>query len=324
VTASIVVPVRDGERVIAGCLRSLSLQDFPGEDYEIIVVDDGSTDTTAKVVEQFPHVRLIAQPPLGPAAARNRGIRAARGEIVLFTDADCAPEPGWVRNLVTGIRHAGAAGAKGTYATQQQGLVARFVQVEYETKYRRLARQDTIDFVDTYSAAYRRSVLQEVKGFDERFTTASVEDQELSFRVARRGHHLVFLPGARVGHLHATTPWAYARKKFRIGYWKPLVLKEHPSKTARDSHTPQLLKVQIALTGLLGLSCLAALLEGRIVAGPLAVAAALLVSWGPFLAYAARRDPATLLVAPLLLLVRAAALGVGLVWGTLHLRRLAG
>lgn len=62
----------------------------------------------------------------------------------------------------------------------------------------------------------------------------------------------------------------------------------------------------------------------HVVAGPLAVAAALLVSWGPFLAYAARRDPATLLVAPLLLLVRAAALGVGLVWGTLHLRRLAG
>jgi len=323
VSASVVVPVRNGERVIGRCLRSLTTQDF-GNAYEIIVVDDGSTDATARMVGQFPKVRLIRQSPLGPAAARNRGIEAARGDVVLFTDADCVPESGWVREMVTGMTQASAAGAKGTYTTRQQSLVARFVQIEYETKYKRLAKQTTIDFVDTYSAVYRRSVLQEINGFDERFVTASVEDQELSFRVAERGHRLVFLPRARVEHLHAATLWAYARKKLRIGYWKALVLRGHPSKAARDSHTPQLLKVQIALTGLLGLGCVGALFGRAIAAAALVLAVALVLSWGPFLAYAARRDPATLMVAPLLLLVRATALGMGLIWGTLRLRKLAG
>lgn len=325
IKASVVVPVRNGAAVLGRCLQALHAQSMAREEYEVIVVDDGSCDHTAEVAQGFPGVLVFQQEARGPAAARNRGWRAAQGETVLFTDADCAPVPHWACALVRALDESGAAGAKGTYRTEQHGLVARFVQVEYEGKYRRMARVGgnaryaSIDFIDTYSAAYRRCVLEEVGGFDERFPMPSVEDQELSFRVAQRGHRLVFAPDAVVDHLHAATVGAYARKKYRIGYWKALVLREHPSKAARDSHTPQLLKVEMLFTALLGVASVAGMLL-RSGVPVLAAVAALVASWAPFLAHAARRDPATLVIAPVMLLTRAVALGTGLVWGALRLR----
>jgi GT2 family glycosyltransferase len=316
--ASVVVPVRNGERVIARCLAALAYQDLPLGDLEMVVVDDGSSDSTAEVVSHYPDVRLLSQPPRGPAAARNLGVHAARARVVLFTDADCAPRADWARTLLEALETTGAAGAKGTYSTAQRSLVARFVQVEYETKYLRMRRRDSIDFVDTYSAAYRREVLLEVGGFDERLPSTSLADQELSFRIAGRGHRLTFVPEAVVDHLHASTLRAYARKKASIGYWKVAVLHAHPSKALDDAHTPQSLKVQVALTGLLGVALPVAVLwrpAGAIVAG---LGLALVASWLPFLVYAARRDRAVAMAAPVLLLVRAAALGVGLVWGLLR------
>ncbi|OGO04688.1 MAG: hypothetical protein A2Y73_01235 [Chloroflexi bacterium RBG_13_56_8] len=315
-TASLIVPVRNGERVIARCLQALGIQDLD-RDYEVIVVDDGSTDGTRDTVLLFPHAHLICQPPQGAAAARNRGWAIAQGDIILFTDADCAPQSDWARQLITALERTGAAGARGVYATQQRSLVARFVQVEYETRYRRAADGESIDFVDTYSAAYRRQVLEEVGGFDERFLRD--EDQELSFRVTERGHRLIFVPSAIVDHLHARTVWAYARKKFYTSFWKVPVLKKHPGKAVRDSHTPQWLKVQIVLAGLLALAALGALWLPNLLAVAGVLAVALFVSWLPFLSYAARRDPPTLLVAPFLLLVRAYALGLGMLWGMVKL-----
>jgi len=321
--ASIIVPVRNGEQVIATCLQALRCQDLPAPDYEVIVVDDGSTDGTAEVVRGFPEVRLLQQPARGPAAARNHGVAEAQGEWILFTDADCAPHPGWAGALLRAAEESGAAGGKGVYATRQRSLVARFVQVEYETRYRRTARRASIDFVDTYSAVYQRAVLEEVGGFNERLPGTSLEDQELSFRVAARGNRLVFVPDAVVDHLHVSTVGAYARKKFGIGYWKVAVLAAHPSKALDDSHTPQTLKLEIALAGLLLISLPLSILGGAFRWAPLALVLALAGTWAPFVRYALRRDRPVGLIAPGMLLVRALALGSGLAWGLLHRRRLA-
>ncbi len=110
-----------------------------------------------------------------------------------------------------------------------------------------MAGAANIDFVDTYSAAYRREVFLANGGFDTIFPTASVEDQELSFRLAEKGYRLVFVPAARVYHRHNPTLRAYVRRKFYIGYWKALLAAWHPARMVRDSHTPQTLKVQMAL-----------------------------------------------------------------------------
>ena len=107
-----------------------------------------------------------------------------------------------------------------------------------------------MDFVDTYSAGYRRNILLTNGGFDTSFPFASVEDQELSFRLAEAGHQMVFVPQGIVYHYHPESWLRYARRKYKIGYWKTLVLHLHPSKVWRDTHTPGDLKLQLILAAM--------------------------------------------------------------------------
>jgi cellulose synthase/poly-beta-1,6-N-acetylglucosamine synthase-like glycosyltransferase len=314
---SVIVPAYNAETTLDDCLRALEDQMLPRERYEIIVVNDGSTDQTAEVARGH-DVRLLRQPHAGPAAARNRGAANARGDLLLFTDADCAPTTTWIERLTDPFDDPEIVGAKGTYRTRQQGLVARFVQLEYEHKYTRMARQETIDFVDTYSAAYRRDVFLANGGFDTIFPTISVEDQELSFRLTRKGHRMVFVPDAVVYHHHCTTPLAYFRRKIRIAYWKALLLRRYPERAIHDSHTPQTLKAQI---GLLGLCLLLIPLtpfwaSARWGVAVLSVCFALTAL--SFLLRVVQQDLPVISVAPFLLLWRALALGMGLVAGFLR------
>jgi cellulose synthase/poly-beta-1,6-N-acetylglucosamine synthase-like glycosyltransferase len=311
---SVVVPVHNGANQIGTCLEALAYQSVPQGTYEVIVVDDGSTDDTAQVVRRYP-ARLLAQGWRGAAAARNQGLFAAQGDLVLFTDADCEPAPDWIEQMCAPFDDSQVSGVKGVYRTRQKSLVARFVQLEYEDKYKRMARDQYIDFIDTYSAGYRCEVLRTAGGFDTSFPAASVEDQELSFRLAKAGHRLVFQPSAVVYHQHASTVAAYARKKFRIGYWKVLVHMRHPDKLLRDSHTPQILKLQILSLPLLVVSAVLALLWSSLGWLPVPVAALLFASMIPLGWQIWRTDPLVVLIAPWLLLVRAVSLGVGFAMG---------
>lgn len=321
---SIIIPAYQAAEEIGDCVRALNRQTVvPRDRYEIIVADDGSADETATRAREAGADQVLVLPHQGPAAARNAGVEAARGEVVLFTDADCEPTPDWIEQMTEPFRDLEVAGAKGVYQTRQKELVARFVQLEYEDKYARMSRQDRIDFVDTYSAAYRRDVFLANGGFDPLFTTASVEDQEFSFRLARKGYRLVFVPQAAVHHRHDATLGEYWRRKFGIGYWKALLLRWHPERTVRDSHTPQVLKIQIGLVGLLGPLLLLALFWMPVRWLALAITALFVLTVAPFLLRVARRDTAVAVVAPFLLVLRALALGTGLAAGFLRFSRQA-
>lgn len=313
---SVVVPVYNAEHTIDRCLSALADQTWPRADYEIIVVDDGSSDETRTRVQAHDQVRLVPRTHAGPARARNLGAQQAQGDILLFTDADCAPARDWIERMVAPFDDPETVGVKGAYLTDQRELVARFAQLEYEVKYDRMARHLYIDFIDTYAAGYRRDIFLANGGFDPIFSCASVEDQEFSFRLARQGHKMVFVPDAVVYHLaHPASLWAYWRRKFRIGYWKVLVTRRYPAKVWHDSHTPQTLKAQILLTGL-GLLCLLGALLWVPLLGGVALAALLfLLSALPFLHKAWRKDPLLALVSPGLLFVRALALGTGFAVG---------
>jgi cellulose synthase/poly-beta-1,6-N-acetylglucosamine synthase-like glycosyltransferase len=321
--ASVIVPVYNGASTLGACLRALAQQTVPGDSYEVIVVDDGSTDASAAIGARH-GAQVVHQAHAGAAAARNRGARAARGEILLFTDADCEPQEDWIEAMLAPLVAPDVAGVKGVYRTRQRSVVARFAQAEYEEKYTRLAGRAEIDFVDTYAAAYRRAVFLQSGGFDTAFPRATVEDQELSYRLAAAGHKLVFAPGATVYHRHPGTPWQYARRKLHLGRWKVRVHARHPARALRDSYTPWTQKVQLVLLPLAiaaaGASVLASPASaGRRVSRRLAVSlmALDLASSLPLLAHARRQGWPVALAALPLALLRAAALDLGLSWGLL-------
>lgn len=317
---SIIIPAYNAAGTISACVRALKTQTIPSDRYEIIVVDDGSTDNTAQRAEMA-GARVIRQENAGAAAARNVGAQVARGNLLLFTDADCIPAPDWVARMVAPFADPSVAGAKGVYKTEQSGFTPRFVQQEYQDKYDGMAQLQQIDFVDTYSAAYRRDIFLAMDGFDTTFPGASVEDQEFSFRLAAAGYRLVFVPNAVVLHRHDPVLMDYLRRKFFIGYWKNLVLRRHPDKLTHDSHTPQVLKLQMGFAALGGgLLTLAILFwRGWLAVASLASWLALVVSGVPFYRKIWWRDRAVLWVAPWMLLVRAVSLGAGFAWGWLRL-----
>jgi cellulose synthase/poly-beta-1,6-N-acetylglucosamine synthase-like glycosyltransferase len=317
--ASVIVPVFDGAATLGACLRALAHQSVDETCYEILVVNDGSTDSSAEIADQM-GLAVIGQDHAGAAAARNLGARHARGRILLFTDADCEPQPDWIEQMLVPFSDPDVVGVKGAYRTRQKSLVARFTQAEYEEKYDRLQRAERIDFVDTHSAAYRRDLFLEHGGFDPTFLFD--EDQEFSFRLARAGHKLCFVRSAVVFHRHPATVWEYTWRKMRLGRWKVRVHLRHPAKAIRDSYTPWTQKAQIVLLPLTLGAALAAMygaLPWRFAAIP---ALAGIISSAPVVAKAFGQDWTVGVVAPALVVVRAAALGLGLAWGVVDQPRL--
>ena len=310
---SVIVPAYNARHTIGACLGALAEQTVPGAAFEVIVVDDGSTDATAEVAARHP-VRVITQAHAGPATARNLGARAARGRYLLFTDADCIPTHDWVEQIARPLEaDEGVAGVKGTYRTRQTSLIARFSQVEFEEKYALLSRVRDIDFIDTGSAAFRRDAFWEIGGFDTSFRAASNEDTQLSFSLVERGWRLAFADRATVYHEHSESLARYVLRKWRHGFWRVQVYRRHPAKMAGDSYTPRSTQLQFA--GVVLALLLAPLRPSRRFA-PLGLLLFLLGTV-PFVrrAWPVGRDVAA--ATPLILLARALALASGLALGTL-------
>ena len=315
---SIVVPAYQASGVLAHCLQALNHQTVQRDQYEIIVVDDGSMDHTAAIARDAGAVLVLTVPRRGPSGARNLGVQHAHGEIVLFTDADCEPAPDWLAYMVAPFADPLVMGVKGVYRTRQQAVIARLVQLEYEIRYERMARLPHIDFIDTYAAAYRRDLLLNYGGFDETYTIPSAEDVDLSFRIARDGHTLLFAPQAQVWHQHPASLQRYLARKALYGFWRALLYLRYPDKISGDAHTDPALKAQFTLLAATILLTLAGLVWWPLT---LFAGAALILFFGttlPFVHWAWPRDHVVALVWPGVTMLRVSMQGGGLVLGLLR------
>ncbi len=318
VLVSVVIPARNAAHTLGACLDALEEEGIPGPGGELLVIDDGSTDTTVSVASR-PDVQVLKGEGRGPAAARNLGGRRATGEILVFLDADTVPQSGWLAEMVAPFEDPAVVGVKGCYQTFQQSPIARFVQLEFEEKYERLLRRGPhVDFIDTGTAAFRRDMLQAVGGFDEGFRVPSAEDVELGFRLAERGARLAFNPKAVVWHRHPESLRVYLRKKLLYGYFRVRVYRRHPGKTLGDSYTPPLMAAQIGLAGLAGLLILLSLVGlPWVVPALAAVLVGFALTTGSLVRRAVRREPDLAPLVPALVFARAFAQGLGIFAGLL-------
>ncbi len=205
------IPVRNGAPVLAQCLEAVTHQSLRPSDYEIIVIDDGSSDDTRRIALEY-GVRLVSQASSGTAAARNRGVEKAGGAIVLFTDADCVPDRRWAETLSHPLLEGRIAGVVGRCFSKQTQWVAGLTQIELDERYAKMGKHQQVDFLNTGNCGFRKDILAE-NPFDADFHW--LEDVELSFRLSHRQHSLRFVPTAQVYHPHPDRFWHYLRRKFR-------------------------------------------------------------------------------------------------------------
>lgn len=234
-TFSLVIPTYNRRELLRGCLASCLAQEFPP--HEVIVVDDASPDDTSAMVRaDFPGVQLITlERNRGPAGARNRGIAAATGEIIVFTDDDCLLPPDFLARLADGYRdHPEIAGAGG-YLEAPDELLAANSYARYDALIARTEEGFGPEPIlggrecpagGTHSMSYRAGVLAAVGGFDEGFASPGGEDADLKLRVVDRGHSLLYVP-VKVVHRRRYTLRDFWDQRFAHGRGTPRYLSKH-------------------------------------------------------------------------------------------------
>jgi cellulose synthase/poly-beta-1,6-N-acetylglucosamine synthase-like glycosyltransferase len=317
IDASVIIPAYNAGRTLSSCLEALHNQSVPRKDYEIIVVDDGSTDGTARIARRF-NVEYLFQANQGPATARNRGASASRGSIILFTDSDCVPDHNWIQEMVRPFDDPDIVGVKGAYRTTQTELAARFAQAEFEDRYDLLERYPSIDMIDTYSAAFRKEVFLKIGGFDQNFPVANNEDTDLSYRLATAGYKLAFNPEAFVYHSHPDTFIKYLKLKFWRGYWRMIVYRRYPDKAVKDSYTPAIIKIQTMLMALSIPLFFLSLITVNFLYLAFLLWAVIMVSAIPISIKIFKKDMSIGIISPVIILLRSFVFAIGSVLGIIR------
>ncbi len=232
---SVIIPAYNSAATIGKALDACLRIGYP--DKEIIVVDDGSSDHTAEIVRAYGSGVTLVQRQAngGPASARNAGWRASSGEVCFFTDSDCLPQPDVLSVFAAQFADAEVGGAGGTYGiANPEILLARLIHEEIV--FRHSSMQKQVDFLGSFNCAYRRSALEQAKGFNEEYKTASGEDNDLSYRVRKAGWKLVFDRRAVVAHFHETSLRQYLRRQANHGVWRVKLYMEHKDMMKGDKY----------------------------------------------------------------------------------------
>ncbi len=274
--ASVIIPTYRRPHLLDRCLSAVAGQEVAPDDFEVIVADDAASEQSRRQVERraghFPFsVRYLAVTATqGPAAARNAGWRAARGQILAFTDDDCIPDAHWLRAGLDAFERDHQIAA----ATGRMVVPLPENPTDYE---RNEAGLEQAEFV-TANCFVRRDILDAIGGFDEQFTAAWREDSDLHFRLLRGGYRIVRTADAVVVHPVRPAPWGISLSQQRKTFHDALLFKKHPQ-LYRDRirrHPPWDYYASVAALG--------TSVAGAIAGAPVAVA----IGTGTYLAMTAR------------------------------------
>jgi GT2 family glycosyltransferase len=226
---SVIVCTRNGRERIGTCLEAVGK--LAGGPHETIVVDDGSDDGTADfVAEHFPWVKLLRLDPCGLSAARNAGTAAASGEILAFTDDDCAPDQEWLARLARVFADGRFAAAGGPNLpprprTWREAVVCSVPGAPSHV----MLDDEEAEHLPGCNLAVTKAAFDAIDGFDPRFRTAG-DDVDFCWRLRAAGCRLGFSPGAFVWHWRRPSIRAFLRQQLGYGAAEKLLISKHPDR----------------------------------------------------------------------------------------------
>jgi len=225
--ASVVICSYNGSRTLADCLDGVARLEYP--DYEVVVVDDGSTDQTAAIARRYDY-RLIQTPNRGLASARNTGLAAATGEIVAYLDDDARPDPHWLAYLAAtflSTSHAAVGGPN--VAPPGDGPIADAVARSPGGPVHVLLTDREAEHIPGCNMAFRKECLAAIGGFDLQFRVAG-DDVDVCWRLHERGWSIGFHSAAMVWHHRRNSIRAYWRQQLGYGRAEAMLERKWPEK----------------------------------------------------------------------------------------------
>ncbi len=231
---SIIVPVYNGEKTLAQCLDAVLKQTYPS--YEVIVVDNHSTDRTKEIIGSFQEksdkVCYVFEGYRRRGAARNAGIRVAKGDIIAMIDADCLPPSDWIATLIAPI----VGQNENIVMGAEENLIDRFyerqIQSWDEAYYKNNTHGNYIQVLDTKNCAFRSDVFKKFL-FDQNLGNG--EDTELSLRL--KGHYRIFFHSTcLVGHYHKSSLAEWMRVMFDRAAWTKKIYVKHRDRQDLMTH----------------------------------------------------------------------------------------
>jgi len=224
---SVVVASYNAERTLKACLESLGQLNYP--DYEVILVDDGSNDSTPQIVAMHPTVRYFRhERNLGLSTARNTGIAASTGEVVAFTDADCRADQDWLYYIASNLTQSPYAGVGGpNLLPPEDSPVAAAVMVSPGGPAHVMLSDRQAEHIPGCNMAFYKWALVDCGGFDPIFRRAG-DDVDLCWRLQQAGLKIGFCPAAFVWHYRRSTIREYLKQQYGYGEAEALLVRKHP------------------------------------------------------------------------------------------------
>ena len=235
---SIVLPVLNAEKTIGSVLQILAEQSYPAKNYEIIVVDNGSSDRSTEIIRKFP-VKLLHETRFPNSYyARNQGVLQATGDIIVFIDADCFPERDWLEILVRPF-HDGSIGivAGEVLSSHPNNLIQRFYEFSGLLIQRHKVSHE-MPAIGAGNVAFRRDIFDSVGLFDENFRWGG--DNDFGRRVQEQtSYSIKFLPQARVYHYHRESFRALIKHAYTYGLGKGRYKLKYTDTTRMKDFVPE-------------------------------------------------------------------------------------
>lgn len=225
---SIIIPVHNVEDTIEKCLESIFNLNYPN--YEVIIINDGSTDSTGKILNKYKDkIKILETTGVGPSKARNIALKESKGEYVAFTDGDCVVDKEWLNNLLCGFKSEEIVGVGGTQLSPEDEtefgkMVTNFMRSLGLIDYMK-SNSDNGYFVDhnpSCNVMYRKKIFEKVE-FREGLWPG--EDVELDYRIKKLGYKLFFNPNAYVYHYRVDNMLKFINMMFNYGKVQGMLVK---------------------------------------------------------------------------------------------------